>query len=322
MTQQYTRFAEDGVTIEDADMFPSVAFLILCNRICAIIVATVVLGGKALTRSKKDIDGGQRTRYELTAVASVSNTISSYFQYSALEYVSFPMQVLSKACKMIPNMLVGRCLGRKFQLYEYVMALVIPVGVVLFSLDQFYFSAEEEDGSSSFDVADISLQTLLSGQAAVGYAMILVYLVFDALTSNWQQHLFKTQNMNAFQMMLGVNVFSVVLTLGWLLFVDNTHQLDHSVMFLMNFPEAQFHVLALGLCNSVGQIFIYYTISTHGALVFTMIMTTRQVFSIVASVVMFGHKVGVVGIAGAAVVFAALSYKIYANYAKANNKDK
>ena len=56
--------------------------------------------------------------------------------------------------------------------------------------------------------------------------------------------------------------------------------------------DAQLHVLVLALCNSsFGQLFIYHTISRFGALVFAMIMTTRQVFSIGFSVALFGHKV-------------------------------
>ena len=45
--------------------------------------------------------------YHYYAPASLSNSISSWAQYEALKYVSFPTQVLSKSCKVIPVMLVS-----------------------------------------------------------------------------------------------------------------------------------------------------------------------------------------------------------------------
>jgi adenosine 3'-phospho 5'-phosphosulfate transporter B2 len=40
------------------------------------------------------------------APSSISNSLSSWAQYEALKHVSFPTQVLSKSCKIIPVMLV------------------------------------------------------------------------------------------------------------------------------------------------------------------------------------------------------------------------
>lgn len=42
-----------------------------------------------------------------------SNVMSSWFQYEALKYVSFPTQVLAKASKVIPVMLMGKVVQGK-----------------------------------------------------------------------------------------------------------------------------------------------------------------------------------------------------------------
>lgn len=43
------------------------------------------------------------------------------------------LQVLSKSCKVIPVMLMGKVISRnKYELYEYVTAVLISVGMVLF----------------------------------------------------------------------------------------------------------------------------------------------------------------------------------------------
>ncbi|RYG59739.1 hypothetical protein EON64_19930, partial [archaeon] len=44
---------------------------------------------------------------------SVANMLSSWSQYEALAYVSFPIVMLAKACKMIPIMLMGKLLNNK-----------------------------------------------------------------------------------------------------------------------------------------------------------------------------------------------------------------
>ena len=328
MTQNYTLYGPDGHTVESVQMFPSITFLILSNRSLAILVATLARcyhrRNRSGNNSNDDESSGEkpkRTRFELTAVASVSNTLSSYFQYGALQYVSFPVQVLSKACKMIPNMAVGLLLGKKFQRYEYVMAITVSIGVVLFSYDQqFLTTGDADDAAAAVEEEDASDGGGLSAQT-FGYGMIGLYLVFDALTSNWQSRLFRREKMDSYDMMLGVNCFSGLLTLSWLL-IRNPAELAKSLDFVVQFPAVRLHLLGFGLCNSLGQLFIYYTISTYGALAFTMIMTTRQVFSIGFSVMVFGHAVGPVGVAGALVVFASLAYKIYAGQQTKNQVTK
>merc|ERR1719370_2175918 len=67
---------------------------------------------------------------------SLSNILSSWCQYEALKYISFPTQVLAKASKIIPVMLMGKVVSkRKYEYYEYVVAVLITVGMVAFLLD-------------------------------------------------------------------------------------------------------------------------------------------------------------------------------------------
>ena len=47
------------------------------------------------------------------AFASFSNIMSSWCQYEALKYVSFPTQVVSKSSKLIPVMIMGKILADK-----------------------------------------------------------------------------------------------------------------------------------------------------------------------------------------------------------------
>ena len=52
--------------------------------------------------------------------------LSSWCQYEALKYVSFPTQMLFKCFKLAPIMLMGKFLGNKdYPVYDYLVAIMI-----------------------------------------------------------------------------------------------------------------------------------------------------------------------------------------------------
>lgn len=55
---------------------------------------------------------------------------------------------------------------------------------------------------------------------------------------------------------------------------------------------------------------IFYTIKNFGAVVFTLIMTTRILISIAVSCIMYGHQVSATGFFGLMLVLAAVLYRI------------
>ncbi len=64
---------------------------------------------------------------------AVANMMSSWSQYEALKYVSFPAVMLAKAFKMVPVMLMGAMmLNKKYETYEYVSGFVVGFGLYLF----------------------------------------------------------------------------------------------------------------------------------------------------------------------------------------------
>ena len=64
----------------------------------------------------------------------------------------------------------------------------------------------------------------------------------------------------------------------------------------------------------MGQLFIFHTISSYVPVVFTIIMTCRQVVSVVLSCIMFHHALGPVAILGIFIILSALTLKIYCRY--------
>jgi len=129
------------------------------------------------------------------APSSLSNSISSWAQYEALKYVSFPAQVLSKSCKIIPVMIVGILINRKsYPFLEYVEATFITLGVTMFTLtERAAPSVQRED-------------TLW------GLVLLATYLGCDSFTSQWQSKVYKQFSVDQYQMMLGVNIWSLIMT--------------------------------------------------------------------------------------------------------------
>merc|ERR1712137_951489 len=110
----------------------------------------------------------------------------------------------------------------------------------------------------------------------------------------------KEFKVDQFQMMFGVNFFSICFTLLSLLSSGGGIQ---SLHFLAQNPDAMMHVFILSLTSATGQLFIFYTIKKFGPVIFVLIMTTRQMASLVVSCILYGHVIGAVSLIGAVIVF-------------------
>merc|ERR1711988_443661 len=100
-------------------------FLVFVNRILAFFIAITIIMLKKQPRHKAPL-------YKYS-YCSFSNIMSSWCQYEALKFVSFPTQVLAKASKIIPVMAMGKLVeSKKYEYYEYVVAVLISVGMTTF----------------------------------------------------------------------------------------------------------------------------------------------------------------------------------------------
>jgi adenosine 3'-phospho 5'-phosphosulfate transporter B2 len=185
------------------------------------------------------------------------------------------------------------------------VAVVIGLGVALFMFSQ-------HSGP-----VDLNQTTSFSG-----VVLMFGYLAFDSFTSQWQDVLFKEYALSSYQMMIGINAFSAVFTFVSVL---QSGELGMSIDFLAQNVDcawcvransrgssrARRHVTGFSLAGAIGQTFIFFTIKEFGPLVFTIITSTRQLVAIVLSVIIYGHNIALEGVAGAAVVFAAIAYRVW-----------
>jgi len=267
---------------ETEEMFTYSAFLVLNNRSFAIITAICML----LYKQESLRNVAPLSRYFFISFSNVSAT---YCQYEALKYVSFPTQTLGKCGKMIPVLILGKfILGKQYNWKDYTIAACVTLGCTAFVL-----TGDISDKKSNDD-------------SFFGLMLMGGYLFFDGFTSTFQEKLFKGFQMSTYNQMLYVNCFSGFTSLMILIMAK---QLFPAIAFAGAHPDFFMQACGLSMCAVMGQMTIYYTIKTFGALLYSTIMTTRQVISIILSSVLFLHNLSVSQWISAFVVFGALYYK-------------
>jgi adenosine 3'-phospho 5'-phosphosulfate transporter B2 len=279
--------------------FPSAAFCVFSNRLLAVIVAMVIV------KLKHGAVFANNTAPLLAYTpAALSNTLSSWSQYAALKYVSFPEQTVFKSSKIIAVMLMGKALqGKEYPWSQYMEAMVITVGVFIFSY------------ASKAGVEDRDSHTEL-----IGLIMLVLYVAFDSFTSQYQDKVYQKygrDNVDPFQMMLGINVSAICMTSFGLI---ASGDLGIVWEFLLVNPNAIWYNILTAITSASGQICIFYTIQQFGPIVFTVIMTTRQMLSICLSTIAFGHTLSPMALLGATIVFGVLFNEIRRKYEKSKAK--
>lgn len=271
--------------------FPSAAFCVFSNRFLAILVAIVAVRmrhGAVLENNDAPLLA--------FAPCALSNTMSSWSQYASLRYVSFPVQTVFKSSKIIPVMIMGKVLkGTGYPVSQYVEALFITLGVAVFSI-----ASKASDKDTTTEIT--------------GLLFMCMYICFDCFTSQWQDKVYTKYgraNVDPYQMMLGVNSSAIVMTTAGLI-------LGGDIPIIVEFFKANPTVLQYNIITAItsatGQLFIYTTIKEFGPIVFTVIMTTRQMISICISSFIFQHPITLKALSGALIVFGVLFYQIRRKY--------
>ena len=128
------------------------------------------------------------------ALVSFGYVFAMYSSNFALLYVSFPLQVLAKSCKMVPVMLGSiLILGARFGLSKYLSVATMTAGVMYFQY----------------------LEPAKHGKAAAetkwfGPALLCASLALDGLSGPLQENMKKKYVVTAFQQNLISNAWAVV----------------------------------------------------------------------------------------------------------------
>lgn len=103
--------------------------------------------------------------------------------------------------------------------------------------------------------------------------------------------------------MLTNNIVGLILSLSMYV-VGAMQEGDNTHTRVMNSPKLLSECMIWGLSGSIGQVFIFLTISLFDCYLLTIITTTRKFFSVVYSNYMFGHNFSNIQWVGAGIVMA------------------
>jgi UDP-galactose transporter B1 len=222
---------------------------------------------------------------------------SLYFTNESLQLLSFPAQTLAKSCKLIPVMLMRIVLvGQSYQLREYIHVLLITCGIGLFML------LDKKTEKKGHREESNNTQT-----SFIGFLYCLASLTLDGFTSPTQERVNKQFHPSMAEMMFFLNFYAVLLAFP---FLYGTGELTLALSFVFRNPLILYDCAAFSLLAAAGQAVIIYTVLFFNSLVLAIVTTTRKFFSILLSVLLFGHSLNGGQWAGVSLVMTGLLLEI------------
>eukprot|EP01137_Pigoraptor_chileana_P014669 Opistho-2@69597 len=216
----------------------------------------------------------------------------------ALTYIDYPTQVLAKSCKPMPVLLLGVLINRRrYSLAKYLSVVMLSLGIALFMW-------KEHSGPSN------------SEHPHFGYGLFLlaVSLLCDGLTGPQQEQMMENYNTTAHQMMYYINACAGLMLF---LFMAVSGEIGDAYAFVQRNPDIIEDATTLSLVGALGQNFIFLTVEKFGPLTCSVVTTTRKFFTILASVIVFGHVLSTRQWSGVALVFLGLSVDTFFGKKKA-----
>ncbi|EGS20714.1 uncharacterized protein CTHT_0025500 [Thermochaetoides thermophila DSM 1495] len=242
-------------------------------------------------------------------LVAVTNALAAPFGYAALGHIDYITYILAKSCKLLPVMFLHITIFRKrYPLYKYLVVAAVTCGVAVFTL---HSSSKKHHHHNKNTEAQ---------NKAWGLLLLGINLLFDGLTNSTQDYIFSTfRPYSGPQMMAANNMLSSVLTgtyllvgpwlvqtpLGEWLGMDRASggELKDALAFLARHPAVWRDVLGFALCGCVGQVFIFHTLSTFSSVLLVTVTVTRKMFTMILSVVAFGHRLSRMQWLGVGLVF-------------------
>lgn len=211
----------------------------------------------------KQMVNSWKTYVKLSAVLMGSQGLTK----GALAFLNYPAQIMFKSTKVLPVMVMGAFipgLRRKYPLHEYVSAMLLVIGLILFTL-------ADAQTSPKFHI--------------FGVVMISGALIMDAFVGNLQEAIF-TLNPDTTQMEM---LFcSTVVGLPFLLPpMILTGELLKAWNSCSEHPYVYGVLVFEAMATYVGQVSVLSLVALFGAATTAMITTARKAVTLLLSYMIF-----------------------------------
>eukprot|EP00656_Telonema_subtile_P000820 TRINITY_DN10388_c0_g1_i1.p1 TRINITY_DN10388_c0_g1~~TRINITY_DN10388_c0_g1_i1.p1 ORF type:complete len:358 (-),score=98.62 TRINITY_DN10388_c0_g1_i1:203-1276(-) len=222
---------------------------------------------------------------------------SQGFGNASLSLITFPLKVVFKSCKLVPAMGLGLLvLGKSYSTAEYGAALLLSVGLGMFTIGNAGGSAAPLEGS------------------AKGLLFISLAVLFDALQPNLQEKLL--QSCAKAQMIFYSNAgCGVMLTL----FSACTGELQSALRFMFtdsNGLQVLLILTAQACSGYAGLQFYLAIVKRFGGVNAVIVTSLRKVATIVLSFTIFPKPVAMLQLLGGACVCVGVAVSVHLKRAK------
>lgn len=265
-------------------------FLVFLQSVCNGLLAVPGLLWEKWTKSpelqKKIAQKKKEPSMVQYTLIAMTYLMAMFTSNLALNFVSYPMQVLGKSVKIVPVMLARILInGARYTLRDYLNVGMITAGITAFMY---------KGGSSS--AAENTTNP-------IGIALLVASLALDAYTGPAQENLYHAYAVTSARMQWSMNLMaSNISFLGLLI----TKELPDALKFINTHPGIIPELLLFCFLSACGQWVILQTVERFGALTLTVLTTTRKFFTILASVIWFRHKMSTNQWIGVSLVFLGL----------------
>ncbi|KAI1877860.1 uncharacterized protein JN550_000042 [Neoarthrinium moseri] len=242
-------------------------------------------------------------------LVALTQSLASPFGYASLAHIDYITFLLAKSCKLLPVMFLHITIFRKrYPLYKYLVVAAVTAGVAVFTLHSGKKGRKHATPEHERNVP-------------WGMLLLAINLLFDGLTNSTQDYIFGAfRPYSGPQMMCANNIMSTAVTAAYLVVspwlvhtgvgewlgmdvTGNAGELREALAFMARHPKVWTDVLGFAACGAVGQVFIFYTLSTFSSVLLVTVTVTRKMFTMILSVVAFGHKLSQMQLLGVGLVF-------------------
>ncbi|KAI0971637.1 solute carrier family 35 member B1 [Xylaria arbuscula] len=247
-------------------------------------------------------------------LVAVTSSLASPFGYASLAHLDYITFLLAKSCKLLPVMFLHITVFRKrYPLYKYMVVAAVTAGVAVFTLH----SGKKSKGHGSSSAAAAATER----NSAWGLLLLGINLLFDGLTNSTQDYIFTAfQPYSGPQMMCANNLMSMAVMVTYLVLspwlvhtgigeylgmdiAGSAGELEDALAFMARHPSVWSDILGFAAFGAIGQVFIFYTLSTFSSVLLVTVTVTRKMFTMMLSVVAFGHRLTRMQILGVGLVF-------------------
>ena len=313
------RVSDDAATVTSSSIQWSHPFVLnLFMSISTCLTAQVIdLTTSRAAANPYAVSGSSASDLKLYWRPALSATLASPMGYYSLKYISYPLMVLAKSSKPVPVMVVGRVMYKQvYQWYKYLSIGLLCTGLFVFTFMK--HSSKNETNSILNQGVIYSLY---------GVVLIFINLFLDGYTNNQQDFIFSHHGATSTQMMKYTNcwqcIYQIIYLGGGYILQSSGGEAAEAYHMVMHCPLLKYDILLFCVCASIGQVILFKLMKEFGSLVWVTVSITRQLCTIVLSVVIFGHKINTYQWLGVALVFIGLAVEVFYNqyYKKVKKSD-